>query len=432
MEKVKKEKLTLARKLSKRKLKRPPAVIYQLLGYLWKALYFKKLGVKVTYKNDPRKCKGACIVVSNHASRMDYIYTGIPLLPHRYNYVAGYNEFFRSHLAFVFRLLNVIPKKNFVPDVYTIKEVSRILKKGGKVVIFPEGMNSISGFNQPCALGSGKFLKHFGVPVYYSKISGGYLTSTKYNLAERPGKVEVVFDQLFTPEQLSSLTAEEIQSKLDTSLLNDDYVWNKERQISFDSKGKIADGMHELLYRCPACGSENSMHGEGMILRCNSCGGGVEFDDKYNMKPLIEGYPVPASPRVWHDDQRRAVRKEIVVDGYVYSDTVKIGMLPEYEYLKDQKTSEIVGEGLLSISRDGLTFKGKKNGEDFEFFVKSEDLPTYGMCTDLSRFYTFVGGKFIEFYPENGHVAKWFLVTEEMHRLNGGKWQNFKDFDYEK
>lgn len=46
------------------------------------------------------------------------------------------------------------------------------------------------------------------------------------------------------------------------------------------------------------------------------------------------------------------------------------------------------------------------------------------MCTDISRFYTFVDGEFIEFYPEGRDVLRWDHLTEEMHRINGGKWQN--------
>ena len=67
------------------------------------------------------------------------------LLPQTFNFVAGYNEFFRSHLAFIFRLLQVIPKKNFTPDIYTIKEIARVIRKGGRVMLFPEGMSSIGG-----------------------------------------------------------------------------------------------------------------------------------------------------------------------------------------------------------------------------------------------------------------------------------------------
>ena len=48
------------------------------------------------------------------------------------------------------------------------------------------------------------------------------------------------------------------------------------------------------------------------------------------------------------------------------------------------------------------------------------------MCTDLSRFYTFVDGAFVEFYPKHRVVEKFFLATEEIHRLNGGPWQDFR------
>ena len=114
-----KNNLTLEKKLHKRHIKKPPFLIYNLLGLIWKLLFMKKYNVNTEFKYDFRKEKGPYIVISNHASRLDYIFTGIPLLPNRLNYVAGYNEFFRSHLKGVFKILNVIPKKNFTADIYT-------------------------------------------------------------------------------------------------------------------------------------------------------------------------------------------------------------------------------------------------------------------------------------------------------------------------
>lgn len=83
---------TLAQKIASRKLRRPPAVIYPLLANIWRLIFVKRLGVTFEYKVNPRDYKGPFIVVSNHASRVDYLYTGLPFLPHRMNYVAGYNE----------------------------------------------------------------------------------------------------------------------------------------------------------------------------------------------------------------------------------------------------------------------------------------------------------------------------------------------------
>ena len=81
-------------------------------------------------------------------------------------------------------------------DIRALIVDTRIIKKKGNIILYPEGMSSISGANQPVAVGTGKFIKHFKLPVYYSLIKGGYLTSPKYDLDERLGKVEVEYDIL--------------------------------------------------------------------------------------------------------------------------------------------------------------------------------------------------------------------------------------------
>lgn len=421
-----KEKQTVEQKIHARKIKRPPAFIYRVLGQIWRILFMKKYGVEVEFKTDFRKEEGPYILVSNHASRQDYIFTGVPLLPNQYNYVAGYNEFHRSHLAFVFKLLQVIPKKNFVPDVYTIKQVSKVLNAGGKVVLFPEGMNSISGANQPVAVGTGKFIKHFNVPVYYAVIKGGYLTCPKYNLTDRYGKVKVTFDKMFSKEDLEKLSPTEIEDKMNELLYHDDYAWNKKEKIAYKNDGKIAEGLHDLLYWCPKCGKEFTMLGERDTIRCTSCGNGAKLADTYEMIPFDENCVIPETQTKWFNMERENVKKEVADASFEISEEVELGNLPPYENLKDQKTSEIVGSGKITLNRQGFTYVGTRNGEPFTFHLNPSELPTYGMCTDLSRFYTFYKGEFMEFYPKTHCTEKWFLATEEIHRLTGGKWQDFK------
>lgn len=420
------KKQTVAQKIHARKIKRPPSFIYRVLGQIWRFLFMKKYGVEVEFKTDFRKEKGPYIVVSNHASRQDYIFTGVPLLPNQYNYVAGYNEFHRSHLAFVFKLLQVIPKKNFVPDVYTIKQVSKVLNAGGKVVIFPEGMNSISGANQPVAIGTGKFLKHFKVPVYYAVIKGGYLTCPKYNLTDRYGKVKVTFDKMFSEDDLEKLSPTEIEDRMNELLYHDDYAWNKKEQIVYKNDGKIAEGLHDLLYWCPKCGKEFAMIGEGKTIRCTACGNGATIADTYDMIPFDDTCVIPETQTKWFNMERENVKKAVAEEGFEISEEVELGNLPPYENLKEQKTSLIVGKGTITLNRQGFTYTGTRNGEPFTFHLNPSELPTYGMCTDLSRFYTFYKGEFMEFYPKTHCTEKWFMATEEIHRLTGGKWQDFK------
>lgn len=419
------KKESLQEKLAKRKIKRPSRILYLLLGYLWKALYQKRLNVHFEKKIDIKKLKGPFIVISNHASRLDYIYTGIPFLPHRMNYVAGYNEFFRSHLAFIFKLLQIIPKKNFTPDINTIKQIARILRKKGKVVVFPEGMSSISGTNQPSAIGSGKLLKHFKVPVYICKIAGGYLTNTKYCLDERRGKVEVTIDQLFNKEDLETMSEEQIQLAIDKAIAHNDYEWNKTAKIAYKANGRIAHHLHDLLYWCPKCHHEFHMEGKEDTIICHHCNNGAMLDEYYQFHPLRADCVIPYTPVEWIKQERELVKKQILDPDFQLEEHVKLGILPSDHLLNDLKTSEIVGEGILKLDRTGLSFDGVKNNEPYHFHMDSNHLPTYGMCIDVTFFSTYYNEEYVEFFPDNSVVYKWLLATEEIHRLNGGKWKDF-------
>ncbi|MBE6918056.1 MAG: 1-acyl-sn-glycerol-3-phosphate acyltransferase [Ruminococcaceae bacterium] len=418
------EKTTVAKSIRSRKIARPNA-LYNILGTAWKLFIAPKYHVQYTFKKDFRKAEGPFFFISNHASRLDYIFVGMPLLPLRMNFVAGYNEFHRSHLALVFRLLRVIPKKNFTSDIYTVKEISRVIKSGGGVCLFPEGMSSISGANQPVAIGTGKLLKHHKVPVYCSVIRGGYLTSPKYNLRDRCGTVEVEYDQLFTPEELEHLTPEEIEEIINRRLYHDDYAWNKRKGYHYDIGDNGAEDLEDLLFWCPKCGKQHTMATKGNTIFCTACGNGATLTDTYELVPFDDTCVIPETQTAWFNLQREMIRAEVAEEDFALEEEVELGMLPEYELLKDQATSEIVGSGTLRLDRTGLTYTGTRSGEPFTFHIKSRALPTYGMCTDLSRFYTFLDGEFVEFYPRHRVVEKFFLATEEIHRLNGGAWQDF-------
>ena len=173
---------TIAQTLSTKKYKRPNKILYSLLVNIVVKSLARKYKTTITRKVNMKEYKNKqFILVGNHASRADYIFatlavgSNIPL-----NFVVGHNEFYRSHLKLIFNIANAIPKKNFVPDMTTIRGVSSVIKQGGNICIFPEGMSSISGAQQPVALGSGKFIKHYKLPVLMIKIKGGYLTNTKF------------------------------------------------------------------------------------------------------------------------------------------------------------------------------------------------------------------------------------------------------------
>ena len=197
-------KLDLEKKLFLRKGKKVSPFIYKcLVNLVARPFLIPPMNVHVNYKVDVKKIKGPFIVVSNHTSRCDWMYVSKALYPQNVNYVVSYTEFCRGHMHFVFDLLHMIPKKNFVPDKHFVKELMQVLKDGGNVVIFPEGKSSISGTNQPIMNNTGRLFRYTKVPIYYTRISGGYMSNTQWNIANRPGKVVVEVGKLFDVEDFA-------------------------------------------------------------------------------------------------------------------------------------------------------------------------------------------------------------------------------------
>ena len=228
---------SLQDKLMKRRFKRPNAIAYGFLyHFVLNPFIAWKVNAKYHIVDNINACKGPCFLISNHQSRMDYIYTVQAAYPKRLNFVAQHNEFFRSHLHWIFKVANVIPKKNFNPDIKTIKSINAIIKQGGTICIFPEGTTSICGHNQPSFIGTGKLFKHHKIPVYMTKIQGGFLTNHKCCLDIRKGQVDVTLTKLFDPEDLENLSVEEIEAKIDEAIWVDDYEYNKTARIKYDTK----------------------------------------------------------------------------------------------------------------------------------------------------------------------------------------------------
>lgn len=417
-----KKKLTIEEKILNRAIKTPPRWLYWILMKVT-AILNKLSNTHFTYNAHPADDPESIVMIANHASRADFQFTAPVCFPKMLNFVVGYNEFFRFPTNIVLPVMQVIPKKNFTPDAYTVRQILRVVKAGGNICIMPEGMSSITGMAQPVIPGGGKLLKKLGKPVYYSKISGGYMTYTKHCLKKRKGRIEVTVDKMFTPEQLAAMTPEEIENTMNRLLAHDDYIWNREKQISFKGKGKMAESLGDLLYMCPKCRNVYQMESSGNTMRCRACGNTVELDERYNLRPVGDSV-CPELVTDWTIMERERAAEEVRKPDFTHSGHVRIGVLPEHKPLKGDATSIICGDGMLKLNHDGLHFDGTMNGKPFSFDMPSSQVPTYGMCTDITRFYTFVDGKFIEFYPDNNDVLLWDHLTEELHRSQGGKWQN--------
>lgn len=422
---------TLQEKLRKKKFHIPNPVIAGLYRFIMGNLVMPKYKPEITITDDINDCKGPCFLIWNHLSRIDHAYVMKAAWPKRINIVAGYVEFFRSHLHTVFRLNQILPKKNFTQDIPGMKAMQSIINQGGCVCFSPEGMSSIYGTNQPVVAGTGHFLRHYKIPVYFLEMHGQYLQNTKVCLDERYGRTVAEMKLLFSVEDLERMTDDEVEAKVNEAFRGDDYEWGKKHHIRWKTNGEICKRLSDICYRCPKCGAELTMKAEKDYIKCTACGNGATMDEYYEFHPYDDTCVIPESPSKWVEWERTKVIKEIRADeNFSFSCHGKLGDIPEYHWIKNKASSELCGEGTLTLDHKGIHFDGVKRGEPYHF-----DL-SYGIVYSLiievgtDRFAFYEGKNMAEIIPDDPVTGKVLLIVEEMHRYHYNIWKNFPWYDY--
>ena len=421
----------IAKILETRDYKPMPKLFYWLYHLVMAKIVLRKYKPVIIRKDDIRKEKEPCFIVFNHLSRLDHLFICESVYPKSYNMMCAYNEFFRSHLAGNFKASKIIPKKQFSNDPLSIKAVMKVFKKGGSVAIAPEGIATMYGESHPQIPGTGRLIKMFKHPVYFVELRGQHLTTSWTSPSERIGKTFATTSLLLSKEQIASMSADEIDNLINKVTYHDEYEWEKEKQIPYKNTESFYDRLEDFLFKCPKCGKEFKTIGKDGKFVCEECGSGFTIDNKFNMKPLTDDSKIYDSPVKWVEWERKGIIDEIRANpNYEIKVNVKLGKLPEFEPLKNLKTTEICGDGEIVVNHQGMSFKGTKDGEPFEFQLSYEILYTLIYTTSTKYFGTYVNGEYYEFYPEEKICGKLLLVVEEMHRYHVNFWANYKEKSY--
>ena len=377
------------------------------------------------------KIKGPAFLVWNHQSRRDHAMMVACAGLRRINFMAEEGSFFRSHLSLVFKLNSIIPKKVLSNDIPSLRAVRDVIKQNGIVAFAPEGFATVFGDQQPVVPGTGRFLQVFGIPVYSMALQGGYLSTSKTSDEDRPGKFCCQLKLLFKPEDLKKMTPLEIEEALNNEFRHDDFKWNKEHHYRYISKQGMCKNLADLCYRCPRCGAEFEMHAEQDYIECKHCGNKATLDEYYEFHKASEDCVIPESITEWTHLERQAIIDEIRQDpNYSFSVKVKLGYIPKDHLLKNEKTSEICGEGVYTVDHKGVHYRGTRHGEPWSFDMDYNQIFTYPSSVMVDLFSTYVDEEYYDFIPEYRCAGKVTILTEDMHRYHINKWKNFPWFDY--
>jgi hypothetical protein len=293
----------------------------------------------------------------------------------------------------------------FALDMESMKNCKRVLNDGGVLAMMPEARLSTAGVFEDIQPGTYSFLKSAKVPIYSIKLSGNYLADPKWgNGMRRGGLVEAELDILFTVEELKALTVEQIKERVDARLYFNDFEWLKTHpEVRYRNK-KLAQGLENILVRCPRCLGYCTLTTHRHDVSCQSCGKLTTLDDRYNFTADVPF----ANLSEWYDWQKQLLEDEIArADDYALTSHVKL-RLPSL----DGKTMlRDAGEGVCTLTRQGLTYEGSVDGQEKTLHFPMAEI--YRLLFGAGEnFEIYMGNQIYYFVPdEKRSCVLWYLAS---------------------
>lgn len=357
------------------------------------------------------------LLLQNHASFVDFPMAARAMYPNSSGWVISIEEFIGRE--WLMRGIGGIYKRKFTADLTVVKHIlTMLMKMNCSVTMFPEARYSLAGVNEQIDGALGKLAKKAKCPVVVYIQHGNFLRSPQW--CKRPyRKVPVCgeFRQIVTREEVQTLSAAEIQRRIEEAFHYDDYQWQYDNQIEIKSPYR-AHNIHRILYQCPHCGKEFMMNSDHTQLWCEHCGARWEMDTLGRLHCLNGEDRFQHVPD-WYNWERENVRQEVAEGRYAFEDTVRL------ERIVSARTGfETLGTVKLTHGVEGFRMEGTlDNGEPFSFQRSTAsmmschieyDFKKRGDAIDLA---TLHDTYFV--FPLTAHnvLTKLHFATEELHRV---------------
>lgn len=310
------------------------------------------------HKINCKHIKKPYIVLSNHASFIDFQVNVKATFPNRSHWVISIEEFIGRE--WLFRAIGGIPKRKFTQGPVMVKHILTAIRKNKKIVtIYPEARFSLAGINEDIGQALGKLIKMADVPVVVLIQNGHFLRSPQWNKHPyRKLKLEATFKCIADQNEVRTLSAEEIQKRIEDAFVYDDYKWQYDNKIKITSQ-KRAHNIHKILYQCPCCKTEFKMNSENTKLWCEHCGKEWEMD-YYGRLHCLNGDETFVHVPDWYRWERENVKKEVRSGNYYFEDTARIEELVSSKVGFEEK-----GEVKIIHDYDGITLSCEIPGQEF-------------------------------------------------------------------
>lgn len=426
-----KAKKDLKERLIHRKIKKPNVIIARIVILAFKGIA-KKRNVNFEYEGNVLSYRNKQIILlSQHASRDEYIYTIAGFPKTDVHCVIGYQNFFQKYVYTLLIGLGAIAKYLYQPDFNAVKQMLTVVKQGRSLLLFPEGIQSTSGSTHPINPTTMQLLTKCRLPVVLCTSHGSYLTRPRYSTKKRIGKMVFSYKLLFTAEDYDKYSKEELYQKLLSSFEYNEFEYNRTARVPFRGECENIEGLDNIIFMCPHCKEEFSFSVSKKSMSCAHCGYTVEMDEYYDLHTAPEYPPYFGDIDKWYKWQRVQVRMQAEQKDFELSSRVRVFSLDSN---KLKNTPDEVGRGTLTIRDHEIVYRGSyKEHADHTLVFDIAKTPSFPFSPTDHSIDLYYDNEYYCFAPlENPlQTVKWMLAVEEIHNMYDPSWASVSKDVYE-
>jgi len=361
------------------------------------------------------------IVLANHVALFDpaWLYSAARGSIH---FVTTEDVFRRPLLGLLLHWIGCFPKRKAVRDFSSVKNMIRLLRKGRKIAIFPEGVRTWDGLLAPIAPGVATLIQKMKVPVIACRQEGAYVSHPRWARKWRGFPVTFTFTKLYDPETIPG-DPRRILSDIENAIRVDDY------SLPVDETryrtGGLAIDVTRLLYRCPNCQTYEGLKVVRPLsanrIECASCFSSWRLTVSNHLIPLDESGRALDERTPLHEAYRAIRDFPLVPQSMSNPPGLETG---ETLYLKS-RPHFLRREGVfprvrtLSIGRLYLTNRRLVFRNRYRLVLDAALCEIKGLSTEAGNRFNFVfGGRVYNIMFRYESILKWF---DTIRRLRGAE-----------
>ena len=295
-------------------------------GVIWVLSRFALIGKK--YKVEKIGMEGLkppYMLLSNHMHFIDFELAAMGTWPHPVSNVVSIDGYVIK--GFLLEWIGAIATRKFTTDIHLVKSIRHVLKRGDVLAMYPEARYTPCGTLAFLPDSLGKLIRMNKVPVVAVVHRGNHLYAPFWDFRrKRKVPMHTTLKLILTPEQIASMSVEEINATLRRELQYDDYRYQKDNGIRITEPFR-AEGLHKVLYQCPHCGTEFRMDSKGTELFCNACGKRWNWNEDGYLQALKGETEFDHIPD-WFAWERTQVSRQIDEGTYRFDEEVEVFSLP--------------------------------------------------------------------------------------------------------